>query len=93
MRRILAEPKTALAGVTPESSFARFKPSMAIFKDEMVASLPFGRWDSVCMVGIQGGRRKRVGTRAVKKGANPDGNRRPSSWLSVKGIVFMAGTF
>jgi len=36
VRRILAEPKTALAGVTLESSFARFKPSMATFKDEMV---------------------------------------------------------
>ena len=36
VRRMLAEPKIAVAGVTLESSFARFKPSMATFKDEMV---------------------------------------------------------
>jgi len=36
VRRMLAEPKTALAGVILETSFARFKPSMATFKDEIV---------------------------------------------------------
>jgi len=57
---MLAEPKTALAGMTPESSFARFRPSMATFKDEMAPSLPFGRRDSVCIVRIQGGYKERV---------------------------------
>jgi hypothetical protein len=37
-RIILTEPKTALAGVTLEASFARFMNSMAMFNDEIVLS-------------------------------------------------------
>jgi hypothetical protein len=47
------EPKTALAGVILESSFARFKASMAAFNDEIVLSRPLGRWDSASMVETQ----------------------------------------
>ena len=43
-RRILAEPKTALAGVILETSFARFKASMAAFSAEMVPSCSLGCW-------------------------------------------------
>ena len=39
-RRMLAEPKTAFAGVTLEISFARFKASMVIFKAERVFPFP-----------------------------------------------------
>ena len=42
-RRILAEPKTALAGVMLEASFARFKASMRTFNAEMVPSRSLGR--------------------------------------------------
>jgi len=42
VRRILTEPKTALAGVTLAASFARFRASMATFNEEMVPSRPFG---------------------------------------------------
>ena len=77
VRTILAEPKTALAGATPETSFARFKPSMATFKDEMVRSFPlgFGRRELVCMVEIQGGHEEG----ARRTGCKPDESRRPSS--------------
>ena len=43
VRRMLTEPKTALAGVMLESSFARFRASIAIFSEERTASRPFGR--------------------------------------------------
>jgi len=43
VRRILTEPKTALAGVILETSFARFMVSMATFNEESVPSRPFGR--------------------------------------------------
>ena len=45
------EPKTAMAGVMLETSFARFSPSMVIFNEEITPSLPFGLWDSSVMVG------------------------------------------
>jgi len=54
-RMTLAEPKMALAGVTAETSFARFKASMAAFSKERVPSRPFGRWDLVAMVEVRGG--------------------------------------
>ena len=53
-RRMLTELKTALAGVTLESSFARFRASMAIFSEERTASRPFGRWDLSAMVEKKG---------------------------------------
>ena len=43
----LTEPKTAFAGVTLETSFARFMASMATLNEEIIPSLPFGRWDTV----------------------------------------------
>jgi hypothetical protein len=42
VRRTLAEPKTALAGVMLEISFARFRASMAMFNIEREPSRPFG---------------------------------------------------
>ena len=42
-RTTLTEPKTALAGVMLESSFARFKVSMVAFKAEIALSRPLGR--------------------------------------------------
>jgi len=50
VRMMLTEPKTALAGVMLESSFARFKASMVVFNTRIVPSLPLGRWDSAPMV-------------------------------------------
>jgi len=38
VKRMLTEPKTALAGVMLATSFARFKASMAAFNDERVRS-------------------------------------------------------
>ena len=54
VRRILTDPKTALAGVMLDISFARFMASMAIFNEERVPSCPFGRWALVAIVGTQG---------------------------------------
>ena len=44
-RRALTVPKTALAGVALEISFARFKPSIAKFKRGRARSPRFGRSD------------------------------------------------
>jgi len=54
VRRTLTVPKTALAGVTLETSFARFRASMAIFSEERAPPCPLGRWESVAMVEIPG---------------------------------------
>ena len=43
-RRILTEPKTALAGVILETSFARFKASINTFSAEMAPSCSLGCW-------------------------------------------------
>jgi len=53
VRRILTEPKTALAGVILETSFARFMVSMATFNEEMAPSRPFGCWGLASIVEIQ----------------------------------------
>ena len=58
-RRILAEPKTALAGVILEASFARFKASMRTFNAEMVPSRSLGCWGLGFMVET-GGRWERT---------------------------------
>ena len=50
VRITLTEPKTARAGVIFESSFARFKASMAPFSTEIVLSRSLGRRDSASMV-------------------------------------------
>ena len=67
MRRLLAEPRVALARVTPVASFARFRAPMAMFSEERAPSRPFGSCGLVVMVGTQGGNVGAVGK-------NPDSN-------------------
>ena len=43
VRRAATEPKTGLAGVILENSFARFRPSMAILSEGRTPSRFFGR--------------------------------------------------
>ena len=43
VRRTLTVPKAILAGSIPDTSFEKFKASMAKFKVERVVSCPFGR--------------------------------------------------
>ena len=64
-RRMLTEPNTALAGAILGISFARFRPSMAIFSAARRSSCPFGRWDVLSM--IRYGARKGCGKQAVRK--------------------------
>jgi len=71
VRRILTDPKTALAGVMLEISFARFMASIAMFNEERVPSRPFGRWDLAAIVKIQRGGEKAVSREAVKRGSGP----------------------
>ena len=65
------EPKTALAGVALEISFARFEASMSTFKAERIPSRSFGRWEFVAIVETRGSREKAVWTKAAK---NPNPN-------------------
>jgi len=44
-RRILTEPKTAVAGAKLAASFARSRTSIAMFNEERTLSRPFGGWD------------------------------------------------
>lgn len=55
VRRVLTDPKTCFAGAIIEVFSARFKASMAAFKDEMTTSRSLGRWDPVSMVEARGG--------------------------------------
>ena len=50
VRRTLTEPKTALAGVILDTSFARFITSMATFNNERASSGRFCRGESASMV-------------------------------------------
>ena len=77
VRRMLTDPKTALAGVIVEISFARFMASMAIFNEEIVPSGPFGRWGLASIVETQRGGENTVVRGAVRKGPSPDRDRRP----------------
>ena len=54
VRRTIAEPKTALAGVTLETFSARFKASMAASNAEMAPFRPLGGWEFMSMVGARG---------------------------------------
>lgn len=54
VRRTPTEPKTALAGVRLEISFARFTPSMAALSEERTLFCAFGVWDISAMVEAQG---------------------------------------
>ena len=50
VKRTLTEPKTALAGVALETSFARFKASMAASNKEIVFSRRFCFWEFALIV-------------------------------------------
>ena len=71
MRRILTDPKTALAGVILETSFARFMASMAMFNEERVPFCSFGRWGLASIVGIQGGGENTVLRADCEEGSRP----------------------
>lgn len=58
VRRTQTEPKTALAGVILENSFARFVASMATFSEERILPCSFGRRDLVFMVKSKGSHEK-----------------------------------
>ena len=60
----------AFAGVTLESSFARFKASMAAFNAVTAPFCPLGRWDSAFMVGTRGSCERTV--RVVRKVSDPN---------------------
>jgi hypothetical protein len=74
--RTLTEPKTALAGVTLETSFARFKASMATFNAERRPPHPFGRWESVAIAETCAGAGEWFGKEAVRKKPNADADGR-----------------
>ena len=54
VRRMLAVPNAALAGIILETSFARFRASIATFSEEGTPSRPFGRWKLAVMGETQG---------------------------------------
>ena len=70
-RITLTEPKTAFAGVTLESSFARFKTSMDPFNAEIAPSRPFGSRDSVSMAGTRGGCERTAQGGGCEEGLEP----------------------
>ena len=80
VRRILTDPKTALAGVMLETSFARFMASMARFNEESVPSRPFCfcRWDWASIVEPRRSGERWSCVEAVREGPNPGRDRRPS---------------
>ena len=61
VRRALAEPKRALAGVMLDTSFARFRPSMATSREERIRSRPLESLDSMATVETGDCRGKRCG--------------------------------
>ena len=71
VRRILTEPKTALAGVMLDNSFARFRPSIAASSEERTPFCPFDRLDVSTMVETQGGCEKAVGRGGCKEEFEP----------------------
>ena len=70
-RITLTEPKTALAGVILESSFARFKTSMDPFNAEIAPSRPFGRRDSISMAETRDGCERTVQREGLEEGLEP----------------------
>jgi len=78
--RMLTDPKTALAGVIVETSFARFMTSIAIFKEERVPSRPFDGWGlvSISIVGTQGSGEDTALREEARKSMSADRDRRPS---------------
>ena len=71
VRITLTEPKTAVAGVILESSFARFKASMTTFSAEMVLSRSLGRWEPAFMVGTEGNCERAARREDCKEGFEP----------------------
>ena len=71
VRRMLTEPKTALAGVILESSSTRFSPSMVTFSKERVSSRPFGSLDFSAMAEAQDGCEKAVRGEGCKEESEP----------------------
>ena len=81
VRATPTEPKTALAGVIVEASFARFKASMAAFNVETAPSRSLGRLEgSAMVVKTEGSCGERRGTQAVGKAVNPDRDEPHLSW-------------
>ena len=71
-RRILAEPKTALAGVILETSFVRFKASMTALNAEAVPPHSLDCWVLRSMAETRGGCERIVGVEAVREATSPD---------------------
>jgi len=71
VRRTLTEPKTALAGVIVEISFARFKVWMATFNEERVPSRPFGFCELLAMTQSKRGCEKTMRGRGCEQGRKP----------------------
>ena len=67
VRITLTVPKTALAGVMLDASFARFKASTATFNAVIVPSRSLGRWDPAFMVETRG-----CGERTVQRGGREE---------------------
>ena len=72
VRRMLTVPKTALAGVGLEISFARFTTSMAASNKERTSSRRFCRLESFSMVGARDGWEKRGRRPGCAEGPNPN---------------------
>ena len=71
VRIALTEPKTALAGVILESSFARFKASMAAFNAGIMLSRPLSRWGSASMVRTRGSCNRTVWRECCEEDSKP----------------------
>ena len=70
VRRALAEPNAALAGVILEVSFARLRAPMAVFNEDRAPSCPFDRLDLSAIVEIRVSCKE---VQAVRKNRNKDG--------------------
>jgi len=81
----MTEPKTALAGVMVENSFARFKASMATFNDERVPPRLFDCRDTVSMAESKRSNEKSV--EAARKGWEP--KERWAATLLLRGASFV----
>ena len=71
-RRMLAEPKTALAGVILETSFARFKASITTFNAETVPSCSLGCWVVCSIAETRSDCERIVSVEVVKETTSPD---------------------
>ena len=75
--RTLTDPKTAFAGVTLDTSFARFIASIAVFNAERAPSRRFGWREFESMAETRRCCVKAVWWQAVRKDPNPDKDERP----------------